>query len=115
MAEDITETLYVACELTPEEIKEAGSILAERTQRIETLEEQKASLAKEIGAQIALAKADATIAAMKISTGREYRNVSCKVVLNFTDDKKMWFRKDNGALVRETSIPPEDRQGKLPV
>ena len=107
------EVLYLECVLTAPELSQSGRDLAERTHAIDNLEAQLASVRKDINAQIAKAAAERRMFADAVSSGKVYREIECRIDLDFKDDVKRWIRTDTGEIAKESRIPAAERQKEL--
>ncbi len=104
------EVKTLECELTDDEklayLKELGEKISHRN----GLEAQKKSYTTQINAEIATD--DARIAALgeKAYSGKEYRDVECKIDYDFERGERSWMRTDTFEVVKTDIIPEEYMQ-----
>ncbi len=101
------------CILTNSEKQELGTQMAEavsrRTEHDKALKSVTASIKSDI------AKEDAIISSCseKIRAGYEFRTVECQDILDFENNKVLTYRLDNGQIIKERTMEPEERQKNL--
>lgn len=104
------------CVLTGRELLEAGKRSAELTREICALEEDKARVSKDFAARIASREADRSILTDKITSGYEFRDVTCRVDLNSPKvGVKTIVRLDTAEDVAVEQMTPDELQEKLPL
>jgi hypothetical protein len=101
--------------LTEDEIKDYSKTLAEETQSVNSLENEKKSVTAEYTSKITRHKANISDLARKITTGEELREVGCRWEYFWEDGVKELIRTDTGRPIDKQSIKDYERQPELPV
>ena len=109
----ITETRSLKCELTEDELLQAGEDLAKAIDEARTLEEQRKSANEDYKAQIAAREAEITIKQRLVRNKNEFRPVPCELTLNYTTLKATVVRIDTKAVVQERDLSHEEKQMKI--
>ena len=86
--------------------KDLGEHLSEKRQQEDSLR----SYQTQAKAEIASHDAQINLLADKINTGREYRDVECRIEYNWDKKTREWYRLDTGVMCREDIILEEDLQ-----
>lgn len=109
----ITETRSLKCDLTEEELLQAGEDLAKAIDEARTLEEQRKSVNEDFKAKIAAEEAEITIKQRLVRNKNEFRNVQCELTLNYTTQKAVSIRTDTKEVVQERYMSYEEKQMKI--
>ena len=100
--------LYLECILNDTEklaySKDLGENITLKTRSEESLK----SFQTQKKAEIAGHEAKINLLADKINTGREYREVECKIEFDWDEKVKSWVRKDTGANVKTERMSDEE-------
>ncbi len=104
---------HLPCKLTDEELLGISRELAKDSQDIQDIENKKKEVNADFTAQMNRMKSAIEIASRKISTGEEYRDVECSVVLDVTAMKKTLIRVDIAKVIKEEKLTTEDLQQEL--
>jgi len=111
----MTETRNLMVILTEDEIKDYSKKLAEETQAVNSLENEKKSVTAEYGSKITRHKTNINDLARKITTREEMREIRCRWVYHWQDGVKVLIRTDNGKQIDKQEIKDYERQAELPV
>ncbi len=103
----------VPVRLTKDELLQAGKDLAKCNADMTDLENKKKEVVADYGTRINRAKADAEVSGRLISTGEEYRDVECDVVIHIETHTKTIIRPDTGEVVEELKLTNDDLQYEL--
>jgi hypothetical protein len=106
-------TRTLAVRLSRDELLEIATELARYNEDAKEVENKKAEVNAHFTAELKKAKAEIETSSRKISTGEEYREVECEVILDTKKMKKTIIRIDTGVVVREENITSEDLQMEL--
>jgi hypothetical protein len=110
------EKRFLRCRFTPEELLEVGKTLADATNALVGLEEDKKRVMSDFKAKLDAKNADITIASNKISTGYENRSVECDLVMNTpTEGKKTVIRTDTKEKVGVEEMSEQELNPELPL
>lgn len=104
---------WLPCELSEEEVLKAAREMAERLAKLDELEDQLASVKKQIGSDIDAANAQVGKFRDMVRTGIEHRNVMCTIRYEWARGKKITQRDDTGEIVREEAVSESERQQNL--
>ena len=103
------------CVLTQSEILQyAKRMVGIRSSRLEN-EDQLDALKKEFNARIATLEAQESELALKIGTGKEWREVACTVTLDYASGDCYTVRDDTFEEIHRRPLTAEERQKKLPL
>ena|ERR1035437_4111902 len=106
---------HLRCKFNNEELLVIGTELAESNNALAALENDKASIVSEFAAKIKAAEATVSIAAHKISSGYEFRDVPVTIRMHQpVVGKKVIFRDDTNELVATEDMTQEELQPELP-
>lgn len=108
-----TEFLDLQCALTDTELLIYAKAMAEANHKMIDAEKQKTEYNKQIGADISRYEALCHSIAHKIDTGKEFREVECRVVYDWTAKTKQWIRIDTGEIAKEDIIPEYELQEEI--
>lgn len=111
--ETIKCTEYLACTLSDIELIEKSKELARATEELQAAEDRKKDLMADITAQVKKHEASIGALARIVSQGREYRNVPCEMITNFTSGIKTIVRLDTLETIKTMVIDQKDRQETL--
>lgn len=109
-------TQKLRCLLTDEEKICAGKELAEATESIETLENDKAQIVADFKAKITAAQAQISVLSNKLRSGYEFRDVACELRYDVpAKGQKQVFRLDTKKVVETAPMTEEEKQRQLPL
>jgi hypothetical protein len=103
----------LSCELSQEELLEAGSQLASTIQDIAAEEDEQASVKSEMKARLTELEAKRTQLAIKVQRKQEWRTIEVQRELDFEEGMYREIRTDTGDVIFEREITDEERQEKL--
>lgn len=103
------------CVLTDSEIISYSKELGDRISERNRLEATKKSYMTQIGAEIASVNARISTLAEKVYSGREYREIECRITYDFETKTKSWWRIDTGEHIKDDIIPESELQEELGV
>ena len=107
-----TETLR--CNLTDDEKMLAGKELAESTNTLTQLEEDKAQIVADFKARTTAAEAKISILSNKIRSGYEFRQVECRVEFDKPEPGlKITTRMDTFEIIRTENMSDDEKQQQL--
>jgi hypothetical protein len=109
------ETITLECILTDDEKLKYSKTIAESVSKKARAEDALKSFQTQQKAEIAGFDASINSIAEKLSTGREYRPVECRLVLNFKTKTKNWVRTDTGEIGRTVPLDESDYQEPIPL
>lgn len=110
------EKRFLRCQFSPEELLEVGKTLADATNALTGLEEDKKRVMSDFKAKLDAKQADITIASNKIATGYENRNVECEAHMNTPEPgKKTVYRTDTKAKVCVEDMNEQELNPELPL
>ena len=98
---------------TDEENAELARTVTQKVKEIETLEDEKKSATAQMNADIKRAKLDCATAAQKHRDGWEFRDTECRVEKDYDTKVVRYIRIDEGTVVRQRKMYPEELQEKL--
>jgi hypothetical protein len=105
---------HLRCKFNNEERLVIGTELAESNNSLAALEDDKARVVSDYAARIKAAEAAISIAANKISTGYEFRDVPVTIRMHEPDTgKKTIFRDDTNEMVAVEDMTQEELQPEL--
>ena len=107
------EKLMLPCVLTNDEKLSYGLEMATETQRVVECEGRKQSFNSSIKAEIETHEARAHEIGNKLTSGKEYRDVECKIERNWEEKTRRWIRLDTGEIAKEDIIPEHELQEEL--
>lgn len=109
-----TSRRWLRVNLTNEELLAAGKLQADRSIEYAALENDRKRISDEFKAKTSAIEAEACALAAKVSTGYEFRNVSCTEYLGDpAADKKRVVRNDTGAEVGIEDMTTAELQREL--
>lgn len=108
-----TDVLLLPVDLTQDEVRKYGELLAQEMPKQELLEKELSEFKKHISANVA--KIASTIADLsnKINLKKELRSVECSIVYNFELKNKAWVRRDTGEIVKTEPLTEADCQEEI--
>jgi len=109
------EKLVLPCILTDAEKLEFSRSLTLHISDKKKCEDNLKSMASQIKAEIQAHEGNINSYAEKISTGREYREIFCEIVYDFSNRTKSWVRTDTGEVVKAGTISEEELQENIPL
>jgi hypothetical protein len=104
------EVRKLECILTDSEKLNYSKELSDAIHEKSHYEDSLKSYSTQAKAEIQLCQEKINLLASKISTGKEFREVECVIVYNWTDGKRYYHRPDTGAIIDFETIPAEDLQ-----
>lgn len=104
------ENLTLPCILTDAEKLNYGQEQAIALQRLEEAEARKQEFNSQIKADIEKHEARAHEIGHKLTSGKEYRDVECKIERNWEEKTRRWIRTDTGEIAKEDIIPERELQ-----
>jgi hypothetical protein len=105
---------HLRCKFNSEELLVIGTELAESNNSLSALEEDKARVVSDYAARIKSAEATVSIAAHKISSGYEFRDVPVTIRMHEPESgKKTVFRDDSNEMVAVEEMTQEELQPEL--
>lgn len=107
------EKLMLACVLTNDEKLSYDLEMATEQQRVVECEGRKQSFNSSIKAEIETHEARAHEIGNKLTSGKEYRDVECKVERNWEEKTRHWIRLDTGEIAKEDIIPEHELQEEM--
>jgi hypothetical protein len=110
------ETLNLKCTLTDEEIMDLSKEQSEYIQNRQRSKDELKSFSSQKKAEIDGFDANINRTAQLISTGAEYRNILCEVIVDEAKNEVYWIRQDTNEIVnRESPIPVRYSQPEIPL
>lgn len=115
MSETTIETEIRPCKhvFTPEELREIAEKMAESTQKLQSLEEEKKAVAASFKEQCEQVQLVMRRAARKYRLGYEMRNVECVVQRDYDALTITYIRKDTGVLVETRPMNDVEKQMRI--
>lgn len=105
---------HLRCQLTKEELLQAGKDLADRTSELSGLQEDKKRVVSDFTAKITSKEADISLLSGKVQSGYEYRMVTCTERLGVPKpDKKTVVRDDTKETVGVEDMSSSEMQKEL--
>lgn len=115
--EEITDrketTEQLPCKLTNPELMEISRSLARAHQKKQEVSDKKKEYDAQCNADIKRLDAEIEQNSLKISTGNEFRSVSCVWEYDWDNRRKKLIRMDLGDVVRTQDIEPHELQTDL--
>jgi hypothetical protein len=87
--------------------------MATEQQRVMEAEGRKQSFNSSIKAEIESHEARAHEIGNKLTTGKEYRDIECRIDRNWETKTRRWIRLDTGEIAREDIIPEHELQEEM--
>ena len=107
-------TQQLRCQLTDEEKIQAGKELAEATNELTELENDKAQIVSDFKAKTTSAEARVAVLGNKIRSGYEFRAVECSVTMDTPEPGlKQTVRLDTKEIVTTAAMSEDEKQRKL--
>jgi len=107
-------TQRLRCHLTDEERLNAGKELAEATNYLIELEEDRSRIVSDFKAKTTAQQAEISVLSNKLRTGYEFRDVKCEIHFDKPDPgQKLTLRIDTGATVSIETMSEEEKQRSL--
>ena len=104
---------YLPCILSEKELIEKSRELARAKEDLASAEDRKKDVMADITAQIKKHEANIGLLARIVSQGKEYRQVKCELIRNFTKGFKSHTRLDTGEVLKSIPIETKERQSTL--
>jgi predicted transcriptional regulator len=101
---------WLKYELSPEEMQETASHLAEKTQELGELEDQKKSVMSSFKEKIDTCQSEINRAARLYKDGYEMRDIECMVECDYTAGEVRYVRTDSGEVARVKKMTVAERQ-----
>lgn len=112
--EKIKITQQLGCQLTDEEKIQAGKELAEATNELTELGNDKAQIVSDFKAKMTAAEARVAVLGNKIRSGYEFRPVECSVTMDTPEPgQKQTMRLDTQEVVATVAMSEDEKQRKL--
>jgi hypothetical protein len=105
--------LSLECVLTDDEKLACSKLQNEAINQKSQAENELKSFSAQKKAEIAGADAIIALYYQKLSTGKEYRPIKCKVNYDFEKKIREWVRLDTGEICKQDIIPEEDIQEEI--
>lgn len=105
----------VPVRLDQDELLHAGKLLAKANAEAVDIENKKKEAVSNFTTLTNRAKAEAEVQGRLISTGEEYRDVECNVILNIEKCKKTIIRPDTQEIIEECNLTNDDLQFELKI
>ena len=106
-------TEYLPCILSDNELIVRSKELAKANEDLSTVEDRKKDMMADFTAQQKKIEANINVLSRTVSQGKEYRNVKCKLVLDYTIGKKELIRLDTFEIIRTEQLSQSDRQSEI--
>jgi hypothetical protein len=107
------EPLFLKYHYTPEEKTEIAERLAQKTQALARVEDDKKSAAAQFKSQAESIQKDINLCAVQYQSGYEMRDIECRVVMDYEAGLVRHYRTDNGDLAQERKLTQSERQMRL--
>jgi hypothetical protein len=105
---------WLRCNLTSTELLAAGKAQADAAMNLIALENDRKRVADDFKAKVSAVESTLQVLASTVSTGYEYRNVTCTETLGVPEcDKKTVTRDDTGEQVAVEDMTQADLQREL--
>ena len=108
-----TKTMELQVELTDSEVHAASMELAELTARLAALEEEKKAVASSYKERMDRIVCDTRSLARKVTTGKDVREVECRVMADYDRAVAITYRNDTSAEVTRRPLSELERQRPL--
>ena len=109
-------TERLRCQLTDEEKIEAGRELAETTNELEEIQDDKSQVVSEFKARTTAAEAKIALLGNKLRSGYEIRDVKCDIRFDWPKEgQKQTIRLDTNEVVYTHDMTEEEKQMQLPL
>lgn len=108
-------TRNLMCKLTEKEIQGFSRQLAENTQAVSCLEEEKKANAAAFASKISRHRSNISDLARKVTTGQEMRDIDCEWTYDWEGGIKYLHRLDNYEEIEREAIRDYERQDDLPI
>jgi len=109
-------TQKLRCLLTADEKIEAGRELAEATNELTAIEEDKAQIVADFKHRTSAAEARIGVLSNKLRSGYEFRDVECEVRFDTPEKgQKQVVRLDTDEIVATNPMSEEEKQRELPL
>ncbi len=99
---------------TEEEKRQIAQDMANGVAEVQRLDDHTKAVVSQLKAETDAVQGRVNLAAEKLRSGFEMRDIECEVVMAYIDDVVRWVRTDNGEIAHERRMRPEERQMKLP-
>ena len=96
-----------------DEKRDIASELANGVAELKHIENRKKSVTSQLTSEMNAKQSAVDLAAEKLRSGFEMRQIECEVVYAYIDDVVRWIRTDNGEIAHERKMRPDERQMKL--
>jgi ribosomal protein S28E/S33 len=107
------ENMQLPCVLTDEEKIKYGLEQSEALQKMAECENLKKQFDTQIKADIEKHEARAHEIGHKLTSGKEFRQVECRIVRNWEEKTRVWIRTDTGEIAQQDIIPEHELQEEL--
>ncbi len=106
-------TQSLKCQLTQDEILQAGLELAEACEMAGKLEDEKKAVVDQYKAKASMVDSTITIKRSLVQNRFDIRPVPCEEIHNLTSGTVKTIRTDTNEVLREREMTQEERQGKI--
>lgn len=106
-------TEYLECVLTEKELIQKSKDLAKANEDLADAEARKKDIMADFTAQQKKHEANIGILSRIVSSGKEYRDVKCKTIIDYTKGTKVVKRLDTFEIVKERDLTQQERQQNL--
>lgn len=107
------ENLNLQYKFSPDELRQLGRYLAESQIQLRQLDDDRKCVVDEWKARISAKEAEIVSLSNKVSSGYEYRDISCEITLNEPINKKTARRLDTGEVVWVRDLTDSEKQRTL--
>jgi hypothetical protein len=107
------DTMTLACVLTDAERLTYSLQMAEALQSLEETEKRKKEYTAQINADIEKFEARSHEIGHKLTSGKEFRTVECKIEYDFEEKTRRWIRLDTFEEAHQDIIPEEMYQEEM--
>lgn len=111
---EVNKISQLRCQLTDDEKIQAGKELAEATNELEAIEDDKKQIVSDFKAKSTAAEARVAVLSNKLRSGYEFRSVECSVTFNTPEEgQKQTVRLDTKEVIATAPMTDEEKQTKL--
>jgi hypothetical protein len=106
-------TEYLPCILTDTELLSKSRELAKANEDLVAVEARKKDVDADLKAQVTKIEANIGVLSRSISQGKEWRNVKCKMVFDYTKGIKQLIRQDTMEIIKSDFLSQSERQESM--
>jgi hypothetical protein len=107
------EKMLLPCELTDDQKIKYGVDMATEWDRVSEAEGKKQAFNSAIKAEIEEHESRAKAIGIKLTSGKEYRDIECVIKRNWEEKARVWIRTDTLEAVKQDIIPEFELQEEL--